>query len=120
MPHSIERKAKTLLIKELKRRGYKVEFSDRNTFDLIVDGKYAEMKSKKKSFPKMDFISLTKNQFEAIKKYGYNIFLVCGANEQKPEIFIINAKDLLKKRYRKIVSYEFDKTTIDKIKRKLR
>ena len=60
--NEIEKQGKSLLKRWLKKNGQKFQKSDDKTFDLIVDGNYAELKAKGKSWKNFDFISLTKNQ----------------------------------------------------------
>ncbi len=53
--HSIERRAFTILKRHLEEQGRMVEPSDKKAFDLIVDGRYAELKAKGKPFDAFDF-----------------------------------------------------------------
>lgn len=56
--------------------------SDTKTFDLIVDGKYAEVKSSKGPYAKLGFIGLTDNQFEAVKNgVEFSVFIVCNLGD---------------------------------------
>jgi len=111
MPHPIEEKATKILIDYLESKGHKVEKSDRKTFDLIINGKYAEIKGKYKCFKDLDFISLSDRQYQEALKNDFDIYLVCDL-ENTPEIHKISSRKLLKQRTRRITSYEFDKSAI--------
>lgn len=119
MPNQIEAKARKTLIGALIKKGIKVERSDNKTFDLIVRGKYAEIKGKNKCFEGLDFISLTKNQFKEAQREDFDIYLVCGVGEKEAQIYRINSGDLIKEKHRKITTFEYDKSKIGKITRKL-
>lgn len=81
MPNKIEIEGTKLLVDELKRRGRNVRASNNKTFDLIVDGKYAEVKTKKRPFKNFDFLPFTDNQYKQIIKIVlYIIFLKQLAN----------------------------------------
>jgi hypothetical protein len=78
MPNQIEEAATKILIKFLTKNGFKVQKSDNKTFDLIINGKHAEVKGKGNCFEKLDFVSLTENQFKEAHKKDFDIYLVCG------------------------------------------
>lgn len=120
MPHSIEEKAKKILIKKLKAAGSDVRESDLKTFDLIVDGEYVEIKAKNKSLKELDFISLSDKQYNTALKENFDIYLVCGLDNPNPEIYRIKASKLIKQRARKVLSYEFDRTVLEKICKKFK
>jgi hypothetical protein len=116
--HNIEKLAEKLLTERLKQHGHDVKKSDKKTFDLVVDGKYAEMKEKNHKYDRLDFISLTDKQCKAIQEYGFDIYLVCNVQENNPqsvEIYKFNSKSLINKRARQVISYEYDKSSIDTI-----
>lgn len=115
MPNLIEKRGTSFLKKKLESLGHPVTKSDNKTFDLIVDGKYAEVKTKNNPLSKMDFISLTDKQFEAIKN-DYKIYLVCNVKDIKnAECYEINTKDLRAITPKIYTSYQYNKSEIDKI-----
>jgi hypothetical protein len=100
----------------LKKQGHTVEKSDNKTFDLKVDGRYAEVKTRAKPYAKFDFISLTDKQFDKIPKEDFLIFLVC--NVESPEQIQINQFSSLELRQvtpKRYSSYEYNKGVLDKI-----
>lgn len=120
MPHPIEVKARKYLIRYLKRRGYQsIGKSTKKTFDLVADGELIELKGKGASFRKIDFIGLSKTQYEAITTASYTIYLVCGLNSGKREIYRVNPKDLLKLRKRVVTSFEYDRNELIKVAQKV-
>ena len=90
-------KGETLLRDYLERLGRKVEESDRKTFDLRVDGEYAEVKSSKAPYSKLGFIELTSNQFNALNDgLEFILFIVCNLNDpENLEVIEIPASRLL-------------------------
>lgn len=116
MPHEIEEKARKILAERLRESGSNVRNSDKKTFDLIVNGKYGEIKSKNKKYSKIDFISLTDKQFQALKDQNFDIYLICNVEEDNNiEIYKFSAKSLIDKHPRKVRSYEYGKSIIDTI-----
>ena len=57
--HAIEREATEFLRRYLKAQGRRVEPSDNKTFDLVVDGRYAEVKAKAKRYSEFDFFYMS-------------------------------------------------------------
>ncbi len=112
MPHAIEEKARKFLIQKLTENGSTVVSSDKKTFDLIVDGKYAEIKAKNKDLKNLDFISLSDKQYQAARAEDFSIYLVCNLLENNPKIYKISSSELLQKRARIITSYEFDRSIL--------
>lgn len=92
--HSIERRAFAILKRHLEEQGRLVEPSDKKAFDLIVDGRYAELKAKGKPFDAFDFFWLSENQYEAaLTDPSFVLFLVCGVEgTSQPEVFEIPAE----------------------------
>ena len=98
--------------------GRRVDDSPDNTFDLIVDGDYAEMKVKKRTWAEFDFISLTANQKEALGNPLKRIFLVLNVGQPgHEEIVEINAEELLQCRRNEIQHYEWNKGDIKHLRR---
>ena len=110
MNHEIEKKGLQILISLLKAQGRKVERTN-GTFDLLVDGKRAEVKTKQKTIDTFDFVSLTQKQHASIDK-GFDIYLVCNLVGDKPEVYLINSKVLSAIRPRKVLSYEYDRSLL--------
>jgi len=72
------RNAEKAVVDYLQKQSRRVEKSDNKTFDLIVDGRYAEVKSKGADFDRFDFITLTYKQEKALRDgMDFLIFLVC-------------------------------------------
>jgi hypothetical protein len=118
--HLIERMGKEILRKHLIAAGRKIEDSDDRTFDLIVDGHYAEMKVKKYGWDKLDFIHLTVKQKEALGKKLKTIFVVLNIDQpDQTEIIEIDANDLLQCKSQEIISYEWNKGDIRHLRRLL-
>ena len=71
-----------VLAEYLAERGRTMEESDTKTFDLKVDGQYAEVKSSKGTYAELDFIGLTDNQYQAILDgTEFLLFLVCNLRD---------------------------------------
>jgi len=80
--YSIGTKGEKALAAWLTDQGRKVQPSDKKTFDLIVDGKYAEVKSSMGPYKKLGFISLTQNQFKALDEgVDFTLFVVCNLQD---------------------------------------
>jgi hypothetical protein len=115
--HEIERAGTEFLKKWLQARGRSVLESDRKTFDLIVDGKYAEVKAKGKSFECFDFLVLSDAQHEALR-YGQEliVFLVLGVCEPGRERVIeISAAELLSIQPKVWRQFYWDKGMLDSV-----
>ena len=62
--------------------GRKVIRSDKKMFDLIVDGRYAEVKTSKGPYSKLGFIGLTENQYKALTEgVDFTLFIVCNLKD---------------------------------------
>jgi hypothetical protein len=63
-------------------QGRAVERSDNKTLDLIVDGKYAEVKTSQDPYSKLGFIGLTRAQYEALSDgIDFSVIVVCNARD---------------------------------------
>lgn len=95
---SIEKRGIELLRRYLTAAGRSVSESDNKTFDLVVDGGYAEVKCKGKPYDQLDFIGLTKNQFQALQEgREFQLFIVCNVNNpEHVQIYEIPAQVLLR------------------------
>jgi hypothetical protein len=91
--HLTESKGRKILEKRLATAGRIVEESCDRTFDLIVDGEYAEVKATGNGWDKFDFIRLTNAIVE------------------------IHADDLQKCVCRKILHYEWNKGAIQHLRK---
>lgn len=118
MPNPIEQKGIEMLTKLLTKQGRKVLKSDNKTFDLVVNGKYAEVKTKRKPYNKLDFLSFTDRQYKEIRNGNFTVFLVCNIgnpdNLQVYEFKSSKLKNILPKKY---TSHEYNKPIIDDIKK---
>ena len=85
-----------LLADWLSTRGRTVKPSGIKTFDLIVDGRYAEVKSSRAPYAKLGFIGLTDAQRMAmLKGPEFTLFVVCNtAHPEALEVVEIPAADL--------------------------
>lgn len=68
-----------LLAEYLQARSRKVEPSDNKTFDVIVDGRYAEVKRSRGPYSELGFVGLTDAQRHAMH-HGpdFTLFVVCN------------------------------------------
>src|SRR5438874_12738333 len=77
--HGIERQGIEVLKAYLTHLGRSVAPSENKTFDLIVDGLLAEVKSKQLPWARLDFIGLTDNQRRAIDRgEHFTLFIICN------------------------------------------
>jgi hypothetical protein len=115
--HEIERAGTELLKRYLEKRGRVVETSDRKTFDLKVDGKYAEVKAKGKSFDCFDFLVLSDKQYEALTHgEDFIVFLVLGVCEpERLRVVEIPAAALLSTEPKIWKQYFWDKGMLDSL-----
>lgn len=86
------------LAEHLVAQGRSVAPSDTKTFDLVVDGRYAEVKSSKGPYNKLGFVGLTDNQMRALRDgVDFSLFLVCNlAKPDALEIIEIRGQELLR------------------------
>jgi|GEM_PF-4427581 len=131
MPHHIEETGTNLLIEHLRRAGHDAHrlpskslnnpslgvgrLRAKKTFDIEVDGQYAEVKTKNKSFKNLDFISITDKQHEAAQTRDFDVYIVCGVEESATEFYKVRAHTLLAKKARVVVCYEYDKNLLKDI-----
>lgn len=119
--NSVESKGLKILKIWLKANGRKFADSDDRTFDLIVDGKYAELKAKSRGWDSFDFIALTSNQKRSLGKKLKLIFVVLNINDSNnAEVIEIKAEDLIKCKHNQIVHYEWNKGVIAHLRKKKR
>ena len=72
------------LVEFLTREGRPVTRSNNKTFDLVVDGQYAEVKSSRGPYARLGFIGLTDKQYEALRSgVEFLIFLVCNLDDRE-------------------------------------
>lgn len=85
------------LAQYLEERGHKVEPSDNKTFDLVVDGRYAEVKSSNKPYSDLGFIGLTGNQYDALEAgLDFTLYIVCNLDDpENLEVIEIDPPKLL-------------------------
>src|SRR5258708_9534403 len=120
--HSIEERSRELLIQRLPKDGRTVTLYDRKPFDLIVDGRYAELKAKSKPYSDFDFFWISKSQYEAaLADPDFKVFLVCNVDpcgvdsSQVPEIFEISAARLKAIAPKSELQYFYDKGLVKKL-----
>ena len=78
-PYSTGSEGEQLLAKYLSEQGRDVRPSDTKTFDLRVDGVYAEVKSSKGPYEELGFIGLTDSQYKALEEdVPFTLFVVCN------------------------------------------
>ena len=81
-PYQTGSRGERLLTEYLNSRGRTVARSDHKTFDLVVDGVYAEVKSSMKPYAALGFIGLTDNQFAALNAgQPFMLYLVCNMRD---------------------------------------
>lgn len=100
--------------------GRTVTPSDRKTFDLIVDGRYAEVKTSRAPYSKLQFIGLTDSQYAALTKDGadFSIFIVCNAcDPDNIEVIELRAGDLLRERPKVESTYYWYRSQLEKCRR---
>jgi hypothetical protein len=114
-PHGIEEKGISLLVERLTNDGHNVQRLRGGTFDLEIDGRQAEAKSKGDRFEHLDFISFTENQWAAVKEQDFDIYIVSGIKEGTPEFRKLSSCDLRHKSPRVVTSYECDKRAVKDI-----
>jgi len=117
--HSIEKRALELLRQRLVSQGRSVQPSDNKTFDLIVDGQYAEVKAKDKPFRAFDFFFMSENQYRAVLEGPeFLLFLVCGvADASGVQIFEIPSARLRSLHPKSETHYYYDKGLVDQLLR---
>jgi hypothetical protein len=113
----IEKKGLRGLVTWLEEKGHRVEPSDNKVFDLIVDDEYVEVKTKKGTWDKFDFLGLTQNQYAALKAGELKkIYLVLNANEpENIDVKIINGHDLLGAKHIVEKTYYWYKSSVREI-----
>lgn len=86
-----------LLATYLSARGRIVSRSDKKMFDLVVDGRYAEVKSSRGPYSRLGFIGLTENQYKALTNgTDFSLFMVCKLKDPANlEVVEITAAQLL-------------------------
>src|SRR6266851_8850663 len=106
------------LTRYLVDRGRKVQPSDKKTFDLIVDGVYAEVKSSHKPYSKLGFIGLTDNQMRALQAgTDFILFVVCNlATPECIEVVEIRARELLRESPKTACHHYWNRLQLDRIR----
>ena len=85
-----------LLTEYLTRRGHTVSPSGRKTFDLIVDGRYADVKTSRAPYARLGFVGLTDAQHAALLAgEDFSVFVVCNAQDPSaPEVLEFTSSQL--------------------------
>jgi hypothetical protein len=103
----------------LRAQGRTVVPSDDKTFDLIVDGRYAEIKTSREPYSKLGFIGLTAAQFKALEDgVDFALFVVCNSKDPtKLEVMELSASDLLKEQPKSEPTYYWYRSQLEKCRR---
>ncbi len=114
----IERAGTAFLVQHLETQGRAVRKSDRKTFDLIVDGIYAEVKAKGKAAEKFDFFVLSEKQYAALRAgEEFIVFLVLGVLQPgRTEIIEIPSGVLRRFEPKEWRQYYWDKGMLESIR----
>jgi hypothetical protein len=108
----IQRRGLELLIPHLEKLGHSVSKYKKGTFDLSIDGSDAELKAKSKPFSKLDFISFTEKQYDAIKSKHFDTYILCNVAGESPEAYRISSQNLLSVTPNLVLSYEYPRSLI--------
>jgi hypothetical protein len=105
-----------LLTAYLSALGRSVSRSDKKMFDLVVDGRCAEVKSSRERYSKLGFIGLSKNQYEAITHgVDFSLFIVCNLKDPANlEVVEFPAGQLLAEQPKIEPTYFWYRTQIEK------
>jgi hypothetical protein len=97
-PFSTGSEGEQRLAEFLRARGHVVSRSDTKTFDLIVDGRYAEVKSSRGPYSSLGFIGLTNAQRVAMMNgTEFTVFVVCNlAKPDSLEVHEFHSSQLLR------------------------
>jgi len=108
------------LTRYLGEKGRKVEASNNKTFDLRVDGVYAEVKSTRDRYSKLGFIGLTDNQFAALEAgVEFILFIVCNLQAPKDlEVIEITSAKLRAETPKKECTYYWYRSQLERLQRK--
>lgn len=109
-------RGKRLVAEHLTALGRTVAPSDRKTFDLVGDGKYAEMKTSNGPYSKHGFIGPTDAQYrELVDGTSVTIFVVCNAAfPDRLEVVEFDAAELLKEKPTVGCTYYWYRKQLDK------
>lgn len=109
--HKTERTGFDILEQYLKKHNRVISKSNLKQYDIIVDGKYCELKAKRKSFDGFDFLYISENQKLGIDSGEMaSLFLVCNTdNPDLAEIYEIPAEVLKSIKPKSEVKYYYDK-----------
>ena len=100
----------------LTARGRDVRPSDNKTFDLIVDGCYAEVKASRNEYAKLGFIGLSDAQYAALSNgVDFRLFVVCNLKDTTNlEVIEFRASDLLPEKPKVECTYYWYRTQLEK------
>jgi hypothetical protein len=117
-PYSTGSTGERLLAQYLAASGRVVRPSDTKTFDLVVDGSYAEVKASDGPYSALGFIGLTDNQFKALKAgVQFNLFIVCNvAHPDNLEVIEIPSSRLRTESPRVECTYYWYRSQLDKLR----
>ena len=108
-----------LLAEYLTIEGRTVEPSDTKTFDLIVDGRYAEVKTSKAPYQKLGFVGLTDNQFKALEDgVDFTLFVVCNLDDpENLEVIEIPASALKQEEPKVECTYYWYRSQLERVRK---
>jgi hypothetical protein len=114
--YEVGSRGEQLLVEFLRAKGRDVERSDRKTFDLIVDGRYAEVKTSEGPYSKLGFVSLTRMQHQALTEgIPFTVFLVCNTKTpDQLEVIEFDAAELLREAPTVEPTYYWYRSQLDK------
>ena len=109
-----EKVAFGVLVDWLSANGRVVSASDKKQYDLVVDGCYCELKAKRYSASKFDFIYVSENQYAGLQTGELrSVFLVCNTDVPgNIEIYELMRDDLLGIKPKTETKYYYDKGLI--------
>jgi len=114
--YEIGSRGERLLADYLRARGRTVALSDRKTFDIIVDGRYAEVKTSDGPYSRLGFIGLTDAQYRELRQgTPFSIFVVCNAKlPDELEVIEFDAAELLRVEPKIESTYYWYRSHLDK------
>lgn len=118
-PYGTGSEGEQLLADHLRAQGRVVEPSDTKTFDLRVDGQYAEVKSSRKPYAQLGFIGLTQGQYSALEEgLDFLLFIVCNLDDPANiEVIEIPSDQLLRETPTVECTYYWYRSQLDGVRR---
>lgn len=119
-PYKTGAEGEKLLAAHLTKKGHKVQESPDKTFDLIVDGVPAEVKSSQKAYDKLQFFPLTQNQYRALDGgVEFNVYLVCNLQDPSNlEIITLSSDELRTEEPEETRTYYWYRDQVERIRQR--